>query len=362
MDIFVRNENFQLVGLVDVMESIIWTDRYQGWGDFELYVNFSFDAVNLLRPRYYLNVSGSENTMLIESIEIKTTQDSGNKLLVKGRSLAALLERRVIFQTQTYTDSVLQTAILDILYKNGIDSPGQPFRNFPDLHYITSTDPAVTGVDTLSAEYYGQEVYATIKYLCEQTGLGFKLLLDASNTLEFSLYAGKDRSYTQIENPFVVFSPTFDNLVASDYVYSERDYKNACLISGDITDFPRDTLDWYSDHDPYLPEHAYFNRREMFVDAGDLSSKDPATGIPWANYDDMLHQRGKETVLANPIIQTFDGEANTTFGYKYGTDFFLGDIVQIEDMFGNQERARVTEMVICENASGLTTYPTFQKV
>lgn len=363
MDIFVRNKNFVLLGILDVFESLIWKDRYQGFGDFEIYTNFSSETFALMQPTYYLNIDGSENTMIIESVEIKTNVETGNKLIIKGRSLVSILDRRVVFQSQVYKDVTLQAIVLDLIYKNAINAPGQPFRNIPGVVNSVSTDPLVTA-PIYSADYYSENVYDTILYLCQHENLGFKMIRDATNQFVFSLYAGKDRSYSQSTNPPVVFSPNFDNLISSDYTYTNQFAKNVALIFGDYNNVPRPAVDWYGPDDPYDPTISYLNRREVYVDAGDLSMTDPGTGLPVDTdvYNKAMYNRAKENLAVNRVIITFDAEANTTYGYKYGTDFFLGDILQIADMFGNKERVRITEVAICENSSGIFTYPTFEKI
>ena len=39
MEIYVLNTNFESVAVVDEFESLIWTDRYDEAGDFELYMS-----------------------------------------------------------------------------------------------------------------------------------------------------------------------------------------------------------------------------------------------------------------------------------------------------------------------------------
>ena len=36
VDVYVLNTDFQIVGVIDVYESFIWTDRFYSYGDFEL--------------------------------------------------------------------------------------------------------------------------------------------------------------------------------------------------------------------------------------------------------------------------------------------------------------------------------------
>ena len=58
----------------------------------------------------------------------------------------------------------------------------------------------------------------------------------------------------------------------------------------------------------------------------------------------------------------FDGTIDLTGSYVYGTDFNLGDIVQMEDMFGNTSRVQIVEMTFSENLSGTAMYPRLRTV
>ena len=64
----------------------------------------------------------------------------------------------------------------------------------------------------------------------------------------------------------------------------------------------------------------------------------------------------------NIFIESFEGQAETTMSFKYGEDFFMGDIVQLENEYGRVLRARVTEVVRSKDVSGVETYPTFTTV
>lgn len=371
MDLKVLNKNKEVIGLLDTIESIIWTERFNSYGDFELYTPVSAELLELLQEEYYLQIVDSSYTMVIESFEIKTDVETGNKLVVRGRDLSSLLDRRVIFQRQVYDNVAIHDIVWDILLKNGINSPGQTQRNIPGLTFSPSNDPAVTG-PTATAEYYTEGVYDTIEYLCKSINIGFKLQFDTSNNFKFQLYAGKDRSYVQSTNSYVVFSPVFDNLINSDYNYTNRFKKTIALISGDAYNVPnpnRPTVDfdpWENDTtDPHYPTiRTGLDRREMHVDAPDLSIIDPATGVAYTGnkYTLMLYERARQGLNENVAFETFSGEADTTRGFKYQTDFSLGDIVQLENEYGLKGRARISEMIFTENLSGIKNYPTFEMI
>ena len=96
------------------------------------------------------------------------------------------------------------------------------------------------------------------------------------------------------------------------------------------------------------------NRRELYVDARDISSdsEDNAKKL----------QRGKEKLSEYTDISSFEGRAETRIMFKYGEDFFTGDIVQFADEYGHEAPARIVEMITSDSGEGLSVYPTFKMI
>ena len=57
--------------------------------------------------------------------------------------------------------------------------------------------------------------------------------------------------------------------------------------------------------------------------------------------------------------EAFEGEVEATIMYKYGEDFFMGDYVQLEDEYGHEGQAYISEFIISQDSSGISMYPTF---
>lgn len=353
MDITVLNKSFVAIYTLDVFESLIWTVRYNLCGDFELYLPATLNALSFLQEDYYLTIPNSDRLMVIESIEIKTHAENGNKLLVKGRSLESILDRRIILQ-QTILDGSFQDGIGHILTQNAISS-SQAHRNIPGLVWSPSSD-----ANTLKAQYDGENVLDTLLYLVSLTNAGFSLTLNSVNQIICKVYYGKDRSYSQSINPFVIFSPSFDNLLNSEYFQSKRYKKTYALVFGDNTSGPAHRFAVSID-----TTLTGLDLREMSVDASDLSKfySGTSTELPVPDYLNQLKQRGLEALFDNSEIVEFQGNLSpSSLDFVYGRDYFLGDIVQFENEFGLTGRTRVTEYIISEDLSGIKEFPIFQKI
>lgn len=108
-------------------------------------------------------------------------------------------------------------------------------------------------------------------------------------------------------------------------------------------------------------------RRELFVDARDISSsvydsEGADRKMSDAQYTSQLGQRGVGELSGHKQTQTFDGQVEATQQFVYKRDFNMGDIVQIENKFGMEGTARITEYIYSENRNGIETYPTFEAI
>ena len=77
-----------------------------------------------------------------------------------------------------------------------------------------------------------------------------------------------------------------------------------------------------------------------------------------AEYNAQLQQRGVEKLAEQTDAQNFEGET-VDYTYKYGEDYFLGDIVEVVNEYGMEARTRVIEVIESEDGSGKYTIPTF---
>ena len=289
MDLFVLDTNFNTLGIVDVYNSMIWTDRYWQYGDFELYTAVTQDILDLIKRDYYLWSSHSEHTMIVEDITIKSDTESGNYLTITGRSLESILDRRITWGLRSLSGN-FQDAI-EFLLRDNFIAPSKPERKVENFKFERSTDPNITGL-TINAQYLGENVYDIIQKSCEQRGVGFKITLNNQNQFVFKLYAGTDRSYNQTAVPYVIFSSRFDNILNSNYMESKSSLKNVTLVGGEGEgDQKRYTA---------VGNTSGLARREIYTDASGLSSEteeDMTTLFDFSKYPGKVFDLTTKTIV-----------------------------------------------------------------
>ena len=98
------------------------------------------------------------------------------------------------------------------------------------------------------------------------------------------------------------------------------------------------------------------------ADARDISSDTEDGTLSDAEYMAQLRTKGLKNLADHIVTTAFEGEVEVTRLFKYGEDFFIGDIVQIANEYGNEGSAYISELVISNSEEGLSIYPTFKTI
>lgn len=351
MEIRVLDENFIINEVVDTFESCLWIERFFEHGEFEIYTSPTEKLLTALQNGYYLQNDESGKTMIIDTKRIVTNVTDGDKLIVTGKTLESILQRRVIWGQKTIQGS-LQDGIETLLDENVIN-PTNTDRQISNFIFNPASDSEITSL-TIEAQYFGDNLYDVIVDLCETNSIGFSVTL-IDGDFVFRLETGTDRSSEQLDTPQVTFSPEFDNLLSSEYTESERDHKNTVMVAGegDISDKEIVSV---TDGGTGL------GRIEGYSNSSGVSRLVDGTEIPLADYQEQLKQKGKEYLNKHETTKEFDSEVDTNTSFKYNVDFYMGDVLEVSNEYGISEKVRVTEFLISQSKKGVEAYPVFSKI
>lgn len=361
MDLYVLDKEFRTVAILDVYESFIWTDRYDEYGDFEAYFSPHEEIMQYMIAGNYIWRRDSEHLMIIKKIEITTDPVDGDHVIVTGESLESILRNRVIAE-QTVLSGSLQNGI-KILLDQTIINPKSRDRRIPNFIFKESTDTAITGLK-LEAQYFGENLYDVISDVCYNENLGFKITLNDNNEFVFELYKGVDRTYDQNEHPYIIFSNRYDNLINSDYIYNVDNVRNVAYIMGEE---PEDSEESKNQIVEVAGSGTGLDRKEIFVDGSNLKSyyrdeEGQELAISEEEYRSQLKQKGLEELAEYFAEESFDGQIQDGYQWVLGVDYFMGDIVQVENQYGKSAKCRIVEMISSEDTSGSAYYPSFETV
>lgn len=342
MDPILLNQNFENSGLIEKYTSLQWIRRYYDVGNFELHVSPEyFDQVMASRYIYH---SENDETAIIEDVSFQQNQAGTSDLVLKGRFLEALLYDRVINRTETLSGN-LETALRNLIVKYAMTGE----RKIPLLQLSQAKGFGETINLQTTGAVLMEKLYATL----QSYEMSFKLHYDyLKNIIYFSIWKGVDRTQSQDENTWAIFSNSFENVLDTVYNKNDADYKNFAYVAGSGEDNNRVV----EEVNLIKPGEI---RRELYVDARDLQPQDEnGNAIPIATYRAILHRRGLEKLNEFRKIEAIDGKVDIQSNLKYREDFDLGDLCNYENPeIGLSVQKRLTEIQeIYEN--GLTTVNT----
>lgn len=349
-DVRVLNESFELISIIDIYESFIWTDRFNECGDFELYTKLDPALLNVIQIGYYLEIPESDRLMVVESVVLEDDHENGKVLTIKGRSLESILDRRVIWDPIVLENVGFGSLMKTILYACFID-PTDPTRKVDNFIFDEPVDADIEGIVIEGIQLFGENLYDVVTSLCQNYRVGYKITLTDENKLKFSLYKGLNRTYDQDENDVVIFSNDLDNLLSSNFAQSNDSLKTACLVLGEGDGSDKTKVEVNRNG-----SYSGLARREMSISE---SIATDGTTVTNDNYKLQLYQKGTEALSENDLNTTFDGEVDPTRLYSYEKDYFLGDLVQTVNSFSMETVSRVVEYIRSYASSGVNFYPTF---
>lgn len=282
---------------------------------------------------------------------------------------------------------------------------------------------SIPGLVVASADSGGADVQITVDFgpvfdalkdIAETYGVGQKISLDSvsdtSYTLGYRSFRGLDRTSGQSVRPIVRFSPDLGPIKNIREFQSSRDKKTRVYIwttevedRVSIGDRIETNYDFYGDGSlvyTFEVEGTYFDDINKATSAFDKNyvgptgfdmkaatlydvplgpwdigyvqtgtDDDPQWGAYTPNYNDYrnayeakLGPVGRLYLSQHRIVKTVDGEIDESSQFKYGTDFGMGDIIELEGYSGTVGNVRVVEYIRSQDATGEKAYPGVQVV
>ena len=193
-ELYVLDEDYQDVAVIDSYSSLIWTERFDEFGDFELHIPANRDLRDLLRKGTVLSIENSYRMMVVESIE-EGPSESGWSLTFKGRSLEKVLSDRVGRTTPSGSPKTWINRLAEQALRVGLYSPDDKLDGIEyglgKIYMPSSIVPNTNPAPYTGSGWTGlQEAYDSAKTL---SGLGFRILREPHTTqLYYETYTGND--------------------------------------------------------------------------------------------------------------------------------------------------------------------------
>ena len=356
------NLTISLDAICDSFSSLLWDIEYYQCGSFEVYIAANPRNIEIFQTGKIVGRDDDkEHFGIIESVKIETDAENGDYLTVSGRFLMCLLERRIIYPTfSTTVDKPYSEIVQDVVSQNAMSN---------DIRRIIGLSLGSVSGDCWEQKAKLQVSYANlmewIYTICEKIGGTANIRLhDEKNgcfKLIFELSQGADRSILQDDNPHIIFSDGYTNLLSFTYSSDTSAQKNFAYVLGKGEGAERKRTTYFNCSEP-----SFLERYEVYVDAKDMADEQQENGetkpISDDKYIELLKERGKEKIVL-PLTASESQIAVQSTQFRYNVDYFVGDYVTVEHRrFGlRQDKIQIIGMIESFDQNGRNLTPTFKE-
>lgn len=382
--------SFELIGVIDEAESVLWQKKYNDVGEAEIYIPCTMEYIEMLRIGNYLYRYDDDMFCKIEKTQIETDVEKGDYLISTAKDACNMLAGRIVRWQIVYSGTV--GGFIQKLLNDNVINPAQAYRKINRFEFDDSNLSEFS--EKFEATVHGDDLLKLIVDTCKAQKIGFRLSYDIERGyLVFKLYRGKNKASAESDE-YIEFSPEFANIISSNYVEDESEYKNLAYISYKTQDEKTEFFSVYTgDTEPTGDA-----RREIFIDgtgtSRDITYKELLQMFPDVVKDGSGYYSGSTQVatsegtgedekitvtdytyflliraigqnaLASAVrTQSFEGNVDTTETYVYKSDYDLGDTVKVKDDYGNEAEAQILEIMESEDSdNGYSVEPKFEYI
>ena len=383
MDLYTLSPTFLADQVVDEYASAIWTERYSAAGDTQLVVPATQKNIDLLAEGTFLALRGSKEVMQLQTQSI----DKG-MMTVVGTSLVGFLNERQSWfsnpgttgpsdRISDYTrDTLTPGNFIAYVVERMVIDPLSFTGDWADANLDWGHE-VIPGLELGAVDDTGPDkrltvtvgpLYDAIAQVAMKEGVGISLYLDSADpvtgyVLKFTTYRGQDRTSAQSTNPVIRLSPELNSISDLKEVRSIANFKNVAYVyyQGEVTEHLLE---------PSEPEPEGFDRRVLVTNAEGEPVGRKVTGSSGYSYTVVgsgeiaafREQNARDELANHNYIRALDGQTSPHNDYKYGVDYGLGDVIELEGTTGLISNARVTEYIRSDDQQGEREYPTISVI
>ena len=338
---------------IEDWSSLIWTERYNDFGEFQLQSTDPDYHMALMPKGSYIGLRDSDQPMRVETHQIDIDDQGKSILTASGRAAESVLEDRTTLATivKLGTGGNLVSSLKIPNLAIGIMGLISYQVNDPDYMFPVEAD-RITDFTT-AQEFYEttfpnydwpskfQQLDEAVYQMLKQCNYGLRGIRPkgTASKLVISLYKGTDKTAT------VIFRSQLGDIKPKQYLFSIKGKKNVAYIQ--TTNGAATVL-----YPGLSTAPTGLARRDLLVDGSDIPNGAGAT------LNNLMKAKAQGELLTHPEITSFDFEVVPNGRWKYHTDYFLGDVVKVRADYGLSENMRVTEFIRSEDKTGYKEFPT----
>lgn len=329
MILFILNNKLEKIYVLENFKELNFSEKHNDVGSFSLSCSINNERLEYLKRGNLVFVPTVNKSFFINNVTIK--EEKNKTINLNGLDLNDILTFRIVWGTLIFKNNI-NDVLRKILNQNFIE-PTSANRRIDNL-IIGEMETNSTFINN-QVSY--KECLGLIQDICNFSNISFSLEFNPEiQKIEFKTRNIKNST---INSDFpVILNKAFDNIDSFSYYEDDSKMKNCCLVAGAGEGGSRKFVE--------LGTATGFERKELFVDARDLSNEtsqtvqtgeddegnpifsDEQIEIPSHIYKEMLKERGKEKLKELELNISCDINMRDTEGsFIYGTDYKLGDYI-----------------------------------
>ena len=311
---------------------------YYEVGEFEVYCNATAKNLKALKKGHYIKLPNKEFIWVITSIRYTFSVEGVRMILAKGKEAKWLLTKRVI-QTPIELQGTITSAIYGLVNAN----LGETATEARKIKGFT-VDANNLLIDISGTQATRGNLLAFVNKFLQSYNCGSQVVYK-DGALLYKIFNGNVK-------PHIRFSQSLDNLISSEYLTDEEELGTHALVVSTV-----DEVDYTQVYDTGKEG---IDRAEVLVNSNlstkyeDANGEEQETTPNSALYKGWQVEEGKNELATHIAIEEVNGEIDLqNSNYEFVTDFYIGDIVKIQDEYFNFSLfPRILKYTLRQDANG----------
>ena len=324
--ITIWDTNFNVLGIIDTIETLEITKYLSKAGTFELTVPVTANTINLLKvgnliTKATTNVLEKANYILepyvITYRQIKVNNKGVESLEIQGKSLFVWLKQRILTQNYNITDSV--SNIVATLLNNECINPSNAARAIPNLQL---GEGEININTTFSPQTEYSSLASALTTLLSQFYIGIEILMSPKEKIyTIQLFQGENLALGNSESNIpIIFSSNLNNIMGETFTHTNVNFNNVAYVYGTLEKNNTPELVIVGD-----TAATGLSRFEVGVSGDNPTINGAELDLTSSNYQKIMTAVGEQYLATSEITKNFAGKLNMHTDVKYKVNFSVGD-------------------------------------
>ena len=342
--------NYKTIALVEPQEC--WFElSYYDVGEFEVYCRATRANLIALQKGQFVKLPSKRFIWVITSVRYTFNSSGTRMILAHGYEAKWLLSKRCILTPKELQGNIT-TAVYGLV-NHAMGTGANAAREV--LGFKVGTNNLLIDISGTQAPRGNLLEFTNTLLKSYQLG---SMVIYENGALIYKVFNG------EVKTRSVRFSQSLDNLLSSEYLTDDGNVATSALV---VSTFDETYTEGETENKrkvEYIKDvdkgKTGIDRAEVFIESNistkyeDASGEEQETTPTSALYQSWLEQEGKNKLAEHTTIEEINGEIDLlNSNYKFDYDFFIGDMVRVQDEFFNfYEDVRILKYTIKQDANG----------